>query len=456
MTAGKQSANVFAGVDSFYAATGRPWSSSAALQGEATCEVAVVGGGFAGLWTARRLAQAGRSVVLIEGGAVGRAASGRNGGFVSAGFACDIDTVAERLGKDHAKSLYLLSAQGREAVRSFARTRPDHGIDMVNGRLKVLRYDSQGALKKRATRLARAYGQDMFYWPREKVREHLATDTYYEALEDPTGFHLHPLNLARALAADCVAKGARVHENTPVTGVRRAGSGWRVEASGGGVTAKHVVLACNVAAPGEGAVVSGRLARALLPVATYVVATERLGERLGEAIRWKGSIADTRRAGDYYRVVDGDRLLWGGRITTRIEEPADLAALMRADIARIYPQLAGAEVAYVWSGLMGYARHKMPIIGPLAKGLWACTAFGGHGLNTAAMGGEAVADAITGADDRVRLFEPFKPVWAGGPFGRVATQLEYWRLQLLDWQEERQARRSLAASLEGRAKSRVE
>jgi hypothetical protein len=86
---------------------------------------------------------------------------------------------------------------------------------------------------------------------------------------------------------------------------------------------------------------------------------------------------------------------------------------------------------------MAYARHYMPQVGKLDEGLWYCTAFGGHGLNTTAAAGGLIADAIAEGDDRYRLFEPFGLAWNGGPLGPVAAQLTYWKLQLQDWWAER-------------------
>jgi gamma-glutamylputrescine oxidase len=97
------------------------------------------------------------------------------------------------------------------------------------------------------------------------------------------------------------------------------------------------------------------------------------------------------------------------------------------------------HVEIAWSGLMSYARHLMPQIGRLQPGVWYCTAFGGHGMNTTAIGGKVVAEAIAGDSDRYRLFEPFGLAWNGGPFGRAAAQLTYWTYQAMDAWRERKA-----------------
>ena len=168
------------------------------------------------------------------------------------------------------------------------------------------------------------------------------------------------------------------------------------------------------------------------PVSTYVAVTAPIGERLFEAVRYTGAIADTRRAGDYYRIVSDDRLMWGGRISMRGSTPWRLKAALRSDILKVYPQLEGVEIEYAWSGVMAYAVHKMPQIGELAQGYWLASAFGGHGLNTTAMAGEMIARAILEGDDRWRLFSPYELVWAGGRSGRAAAQMLLWSMQARD------------------------
>jgi gamma-glutamylputrescine oxidase len=97
-----------------------------------------------------------------------------------------------------------------------------------------------------------------------------------------------------------------------------------------------------------------------------------------------------------------------------------------------YPQLADLKVEVAWSGLMSYARHLMPQIGQWKPGVWYCTAFGGHGMNTTAIGGTVIAEGIAGESDRYRLFAPFGLDWTGGGLGRAAVQLTYWGYQAAD------------------------
>ena len=177
--------------------------------------------------------------------------------------------------------------------------------------------------------------------------------------------------------------------------------------------------------------------RAVLPVATYVAVTEALNQ---DAVRTPAAISDTRRAGNYYRLIDEGRLLWGGDITTQVSEPARLAEQMKGDMLATYPQLGNPRIDYSWAGLMGYALHKMPLIGRDNEGQWFATAFGGHGMNTTAMAGQLLARAIADGDDEYRRFAPFAPLWAGGQLGRVGVQASYWWMQLRDRIDEARAR----------------
>jgi gamma-glutamylputrescine oxidase len=421
---------------SWYAATRDATPERPSLNGRVAADVAIVGGGFAGLHTARLLAMRGQKVVLVERQRIGWGASGRNGGFVGPGFALRTGALIEQLGEDHARQLYVQSQRGVDIVRASLTEmgRPD--ILMRWGRLSVSRTDQGPDFAERSRALAKKLGATFEPWETDQVRALLITERYFQGLHDAQGFQIHPLNLALALAADAERRGVQVHEATEARSLERRGTEWQLRTAMGEVTARHVVLAGNA---DLGRI--HRLSGAVLPVATYVAVTGKLGPRLGEAIRWRGAIGDTRRAGDYYRIVDEDRLLWGGRITTDMREPARLRAMMRGDILSVYPQLGDIAIEYAWPGIMGYALHKMPQVGEIEPGLWACTAFGGHGVAQTAAGADAVAAGITREDDRWRLFAPFGTAWAGGALGRLGTQLVYWKLQASDWwDEKRQAK----------------
>jgi gamma-glutamylputrescine oxidase len=427
---------------SWYAATRDSSPDRAPLSGRTEADVAIVGGGFAGLHTARLLAMRGRKVVLVERRRIGWGASGRNGGFVGAGFAARSGALIDKLGLDHARQLYAQSQRGVAIVRAAIDElgRPDilmGPILMGTGKLTVSRTDQGIGFADRTRALATKLGASFEPWDTKRVRALIDSERYHQAIHDPQSFHIHPLNLALALAGDIERLGGAVHERTEATGLERQGAGWRLRLTDGEIAAQHVVLAGNA----DLGRVQPRIARAVLPVATYVAVTAKLGRRLAEAIRWRGAISDTRRAGDYYRIVDDDRLLWGGRITTDTREPPRLRELMRGDILSVYPQLGDVRTDYAWPGIMGYAPHLMPQVGEIEPGLWVCSAFGGHGLAQTAAGADVLAAAIVGEDDRYKLFQPFGTGWAGGPLGRIATQLVYWQLQARDWwDEKRQAK----------------
>lgn len=397
-------------------------------------DVIVVGGGYAGLTTALELARAGKSVVVFEAHKIGWGASGRNGGFVGAGFSQSLPKLVDTLGRDPAATLFHLSQAGAEYVRQQAEIM---GGDIIlgNGGLSALRHHDPDSIKQAMT-LKDAYGEETRHVRRDELRQLLKTNCYFEAIESPRTFHIQPLSYALGLARLVREAGGIIVEDCPMSALVKYKSQWRVRAGSEVYDGQHLVLAGG----SYMANLYPRLNHAILPVATYVIATEPMAATLDTAIQYHGCISDTRRAGDYYRRLPDGSLLWGGRITTRRSEPRQLAHMLKKDIRKIYPQLGDFKVAYAWSGLMAYATHKMPIIGQLEKGLWCATAFGGHGLNTTAMAGQLIASAIAANDDRWQQFTPFGTSWAGGIFGRMGTQAVYWFMQACDRRDEKRSK----------------
>nr|WP_298681969.1 FAD-binding oxidoreductase [uncultured Dongia sp.] len=419
-------------IDTYYRRTLGNDQRYPALAGDLAVDACIIGGGLAGLSTALELARRGRQVAVIEQNRVAWGASGRNGGFVTAGYSTGLDNIRKRMNAADADSLYRLSMEGVEIVRENIAALGMAGADVTPGILRVIRHDGADGLKTYQAEMNTRFGEKLAFRDRAEVQAELVSDAYHQGLYDPDAFHFHPLNYARAIAAEIVRLGGAVFEETAATSVARHGAAHVIGTAGGKITAQHVVFAGG----GYTDAVAKQLQRAYLPIATYVLLTEKLGDLLQQTIRTKAAIGDDRRAGDYYRVVDGDRILWGGRITTRTADPQDLANVLRRQMIGTYPQLKDVKIEAAWSGLMSYARHLMPQIGRLEEGVWYGTAFGGHGMNTTAIGGKVIAQGITGESDRYRLYAPFGLDWNGGPFGRAAVQLTYWAYQAMDaWRE---------------------
>lgn len=414
----------------WYEATAKRAPSVGVSAGTSDYDVCVVGGGLAGLTTALELIRKGLRVALVEARLVGMGASGRNGGFVFNGFALDIGDVARHVGIDAAKSLYELSKLGTEFVREEIEL-SDPSVKMGNGLLVTVRHNDGGELQRHGDSMARHYGEKVEYLVTDETQRRLVSARYHAAVYFPEAFHIHPLRYCLLLKTKIIAAGGQVFENSPVLDVEKQGSMFHIKFASATIVARHVVHCVS----SLGRKIHQASGRAVLPVATYIGVTEPLTQ---QAINTHSAIVDTRRAGDYYRLIDGGRILWGGRITTRVSAPARLAERMKGDMLSTYPQLGNPRMDYAWAGLMGYALHKMPLIGRDQQGQWFGTAFGGHGLNTTAMAGIVLARAIADGDDSYRQFAPFAPVWAYGQLGRLGVQGTYWWMQARDkWDESR-------------------
>lgn len=390
-------------------------------------EVCVIGGGLAGLTAAREIARRGWSVAVLEAGRIACAASGRNTGFVLPGYGEDLADIIERIGLDHAKELWALSEQGVDYVRQTIDETGMAGVDPVPGWLHVSKIDKPHELAQDVERL-RWIGADVELWPTTRVREQLVNPRYFGAIHFNRAFHIHPLNYALGLAKLAEDAGARIFELTPAVSIDPAGVRKRVVTPSGTVRAMHVVLAGNIQL---GALMPD-IAATLLPITTFVLVTEPLGDALHEVVRYRGAVSDTNSADNHYRIVGGDRLQWSGRMRAWAAEPRGFARGLIADIKRNFPTLGDVQIAHLWRGTLGRTVHRMPQIGETERGVWVASGFGGHGLNTSALGGDLVARGIVENDQTWRQFAPYELVWAGGRLGRAVAQGMYWGTRPLD------------------------
>ncbi|CAN7425876.1 NAD(P)/FAD-dependent oxidoreductase [Paraburkholderia sp. SIMBA_054] len=400
-----------------------------ALAGNLSANVCIVGGGLAGLSTALGLAERGvRDVVVVEANQVGYGASGRNGGFVFGGYSLDCADLLKILGPARARELYALTIDAVDLMRArieryaIACDATDAGVILANWFDDPSRLDGQRRLMKET------FGVEWEPLGAAELGARLKTTRYHGGLFERNAFHFHPLKYVLGVARAAEAAGVRIVEQSPVASLRRQGGGFVVGTAQGSIDARHVVMAGG----GYARNVYRRVERAVLPIATYVMATEPLGVRLADAIDCRCAVYDTRFAFDYYRPLPDTRILWGGRISILEREPEAIARLLRRDLLKVYPQLRDVRVDHAWGGLMSYARHKMPQIGQSADGVWYAVGFGGHGMAPTTVSGELLAAAIAGERPVPDAFAAFGLTHTFGALGLAAAQLTYTAMQTRD------------------------
>jgi len=385
-------------------------------------DVCIIGAGLAGLTTAREAARRGCSVVVLEAHRIAWSASGRNTGFVLPGFAQSPRRVIGRVGLKKARELWTLSQQGVDYVRNTIAQTKMPGVVPISGWLSVSKIDDGEGVQAEAALLRDGLGMDIDFWPTDLVRTQLKSTRYFQAVHFPNAFHVHPLNYTLGLAAAAEAAGARIFEDTPALSIDPTGIRKRVATPNGRVRASHIVLAGNT----HLGALAPKLARTLVPITTYTVATAPLGERLAEAMAYRGGVSDGDWIDNHYRASEDGRLIWLGRMTTWQADGKHYVRALRADIRRTYPQLGKIKIEYAWSGTTGTPVHLMPQIGEVGSGLWLASGFDGQGFNTTALAGTLIARAIIEGDQTWTLFRPFELVWAGGALGRAVVQTSYW------------------------------
>jgi len=412
---------------------GKRWSDAGPIADGSQCDVAIIGGGLAGISTAVSLLERGMtSVRVLEADEPGAGASGRNGGFVFAGYSLGNDKLFSQLGAERAG---LLHGWTRESVRLVRERISRYKIDcQVNDAGVALAdwFGDDDRLRQFQHRMQEQLGFRLDFLDRDSLARQVNSRRYGAGLIEPDSFHFHPLRHIRGLVDHLARHGVAVHGQSPVRQIRRDvrhdDQGWLISCPTGTLRAREVILTTG----GYDRRLWPALQRALQPISTYIAVTEPLGERISHLIPGDVAVYDTRFAFDYFRPLPDQRLLWGGRISIANRSPQAIRKLLARDLARVFPSLDGVAFKQAWGGWMSYARHEMPLLGRTPEGLWHGLAFGGHGMATTTLAGEVLAEALFGNADRLNAFGRWAPDWAGGWLGRGAVQSKYWWLQAKD------------------------
>ncbi len=385
----------------YYQATAHPAPDCPPLEGASSADVCVIGGGIAGCSTALHLAQRGYRVALLEASRIGSGASGRSGGQLLPGYSSGQAPLQAQLGAADARLLWDTSVA---AVRLTEQLIHAHHIDcdLQHGHLDVaIKPRQRNELQHHLHELQEQYEYPSLRWlERAELREWLATERYCAAMHDSASAHVHPLNYTLGLARAAMAAGVVIHEHSAA--LRIGGDQTlQIATARGLLNASHAVLCCN-AAVGE---LSRTLGQRIMPVGTYIVATEVLGaQRIGELIRHNVAVADTNFILDYFRRSADHRLLFGGRVSYSGRDFGDTAEATRKRMLQVFPQLHDARIEYSWGGMLDITLNRAPDFGRLQPNVYYLQGFSGHGMALAGMAGKLVADTLAGQSERFDVF----------------------------------------------------
>lgn len=386
---------------SYYAASANPAPDRPALQEMIEADVCVIGAGITGCSTALHLAEKGYRVALVEAKRVGWGASGRSGGQLIFGYACDMSKLKAITSPSDARLLWQVADEAvrytRELIGKF-----DIRCDLKQGHLHAAvkpRHQRELESWKRELEDEYAY-HGLQLLERNDLRSLLASDAYQGGLLDPKSGHLHPLNYTLGLAAAAEQAGATIYENSPATKIDY-GTRQTVRTPQGEVRCEHLVF-CGNAYLGD---TEKQLRSKCMPVGTYIVATEPLGEtRAAELIRNDMAVADMNFVLDYYRRSADHRLLYGGRVSYSTVSPLNLERAMKPRMLKVFPQLEDVSIEYTWGGNVAITVNRAPHFGRLRPNIYFAQGFSGHGIGLTGMTGKLMADAISGTAEKFDVF----------------------------------------------------
>lgn len=381
-------------------------------------DVAIVGSGYCGLTAAMELARAGVGATLIEAGALGFGASTRSGGMVSSGQKLVLTGAIETFGPALADQVFEESKASYALVQTLIeRERLDADFQRC-GRFFGAYAPSHYARLERNAELLRKYTQvDATMVPRDRQRSEIGSDHYYGGFVVSDYGGVHPAKYNRALRQAARRAGAALHSHAAVKQVRKDGDRFRVDTARGTILAKDVVIATN----GYTDRAVPYLRRRIIPVRSYIVATEPLPKELMDDILPKRRMmSDSRHELNYFRPSpDGTRLLFGCRPTVFDHDEAIVARRSYERMVAVYPQLKGSKLTHGWSGYVGMTFDHVPHLGT-HEGIHYAMGCNGNGVAMTTYLGYQTAMRILGRQNRPSVFDnrpfPSRPYYAGWPW----------------------------------------
>ena len=377
--------------NSYYAASKNWQTDYPKLEGDHHCDVAIVGGGFTGVSAALRLIEHGYKVAVVEANRISWGASGRNGGQLIDGFVMDLDKFEKKVGKIGAEIAYQMGIESRDVVLERIKK---HSIDcdLKFGFLDVAM--NQGDIDDFHEWLEEKqennYPHKMEFITQENLKQHVGSDKYIAGVVNYGNGHLHPLNLCIGEARAIVDQGGAIFEQSLVKKIKH-GENPKLITENGVVHAKKVILAGNAYLRKT----EPKLAGAVIPAGSYIIATEPLSESLAnELLPSDMAVCDQRVGLDYYRLSADRRMLFGGLCNYSGRNPKSIKGVLQPKMLNVFPQLAGKRIDYEWGGYIGISINRIPQMGRIQNNTYYVQGYSGHGLCPTHIAGNVILSLI--------------------------------------------------------------
>jgi len=407
----------------------------APLIGTIECDVAIVGGGYTGLWAAWHLAERdpGMRIVILEQDTCGSGPSGRNGGFVH-GWWDQLPYLVERFGAERALELARASDASVDAIGDFCAAL---GIDAwfrKGGYLRTSTSAAQDGDWRAAVAACASLGvpEQLVEFSADEVRGHCASPLMRGGAFMASGATVQPARLARGLRRALLDRGVTIHEQTRIAGIRRRPAGLTLVGEHGKVLAPQAILAVNAWAAGW-----PRLRSRILAWGSHIVLTEPVPERIAE-LGWTGgeAITDSRFTVSYFRTTPDGRVAFGagvgaagfdGRVTGRFDADGTAERRATATMGRILPTLADVRIDDAWGGPIDVSPDRLPIIGSSHGGrVHYAHGYSGNGVGPAHLAGRILAALVDGGTDplaRLPIVGRGIPIYPPEPFRYIGARM---------------------------------
>jgi len=402
-------------------------------------DVAVVGSGVTGLSAARALAKRGVNVAVLEAQTLGWGASSRNGGMVLTGMKLPVPTLISRYGREKVQRMYADSIASIDCVEQIVR---EEQIDCNFSRCGHLEVACKQAhfdgYAKSAELIEKEFNHKLRVVDRGQLRDEIGSSIYFGGLVDEVSAGLNPARYVAGLATAARHAGASLFDHTRAETVQRESNNgtqkFRLRTSKGSMLARDVLLASGAYTTNA----SPKLRKKIIPIGSYIIATEVLSEALAQELSPKNRmIYDSKHFLYYYRLTPDRRMLFGGRAAFFPETDNTVrksAEILRQGMISVYPQLRDAKVEFVWGGTLDFAFDVMPHTGRI-DGMYYSVGYAGHGVAIGTYLGTKLAGVICGEPNDI----PFNAIpFPNPPIGLRSGHT--WALPLagayykfLDW-----------------------